>query len=290
MQKPETYRTRLPRVISIATQVQQTLQVKAQSIATEIKVAEDQRNAEIERGKQQEKLIKQGFKNSVTALQNWLSLSVLLKSYQYEAAQALQDSKFNSWEKSYLNSNLVSYQRAIEQWVKQACDEFSKSPPSRLSISLPNYPSAHLPSRKERNIGQRFSDLFTGGSHKRRLDSEYGTQVWQAYKNAIYNYLAKFSQEALYTLDRYENRVKPLISFPIPPESPEILDKRNYLKTLNDSLESLENSQFFKIESHRYKFRYLRQLVVFLIFLKYLGMFIVFSKKHWFEKYTKKCR
>ncbi|NER29992.1 MAG: hypothetical protein F6J89_20820 [Symploca sp. SIO1C4] len=159
---------------------------------------------------------------------------------------------------SYLNSNLVSYQRAVEQWVKEACNEFSKSPPSSLSISLPNYPSAHLPSRKERNIGQRFSDLFTGGSHKRRLDSEYGTQVWQAYKNAIYNYLAKFSQEALYTLDRYENRVKPLISFPIPPESPEILDKRNYLKTLNDSLESLENSQFFKIESHRYKFRYLR--------------------------------
>jgi hypothetical protein len=240
LQKQKTDRTRSPRVFAIVTQVKQALQAKAQPIAVEVKTAEDRRNAEIERGKQREKSLREGFKGSVEVLRNWLSLQTLVGGYQSDAAEALENSQFSKWLNSELKSKVTSYIKTIEKSVNQACNDFQKSQPNRLSISFPSQPNVSLPQRQDRNLGQRFSDIFNGGSNRKKLDEEYERNKWQAYKNAAYNYLSNFSINALESLSQYENRVEPLISFTIPPESSSIINNRNYLQLLNVSVEELK--------------------------------------------------
>ena len=240
LQKQKTDRTRLPRVFAIVTQVKQALQAKAQSIAVEVKTAEDRRNADIERGKQREKSLREGFKGSVEALRNWLFLQTLVGGYQSAAAQALEDEQFSEWERSELKPKVISYIKTIAKWVNQACSDFHKSQPSYLDISFPNQHDPSLPQRQHRNFEQWFGDIFNGGSNRKRLDEEDERNKWQAYKDAAKKYLKNFSRNTLKSLSQYENKVEPLISFTIPPESSSIINKRNYLQSLNASVQELQ--------------------------------------------------
>lgn len=267
-QKQRIYITRLPRVLAIVTQVKQALQAKIQPIAVEVKTAEDRRNLEIERGKQREKLLREEFKGGVEALRNWLSLQTLARSYQSAAAQALENYQFSNWQNNELKLKVTSYINIIEKWVNQACNDFHKSQPSRLCISFPSQPNVSLPQRQDRNFGQWVGDIFNGGANLKKLDEEYETKKWQAYKNAAYNYLSNFSMNMLELLSQYEDRVKPLISFTIPSESSSIINKRNYLQSLNTSVQELQKIEMEGIKIYKYKFSYLLKIKVFLTFWK----------------------
>lgn len=250
-QKQKTDRTRLPRVLAIVTQVKQALQAKAQPIAVEVKTAEDRRNAEIERGKQREKLLREGFKGSVEALRNWLFLQTLVGGYQSGAAEALENDQFYEWQNDELKLKVTRYIKTIEKWANQACNDFHKSQPSCLCISFPSQPSVSSSKRQDRSFGQWFGDIFNGGSNRKRLDEEYESNNWQAYKKAAYNYLAKFSRNTLESLIQYENKVEPLISFTIAPESSSIINKRNYLQSLNASIQELQKIEMEGIEIYK---------------------------------------
>lgn len=267
-QKQRTHITRLPRILATVAQIKQALQAKAQPIAVEIKTAEDRRNAEIEKGKQREKSLREGFKGSIEALRNWLSLPTLVGGYQSSLAEALENYQFSSWQDTELKSKVTSYIKTVEEWVDRACNDFDKIQPSSLYISFPSQPNVSLPQRQERNFGQKFGDVFSGGANRKRLDEEYEKEQWQAYKNAADNYLSSFSTNALSSLNQYENRVEPLINFTIPSESSEILNKRNYLKSLNTSVQELKKIEMEGIEVYKYKFSYLQKIQVFLALWK----------------------
>jgi len=260
-QKQETYRTRLSCLTTITTKIRQEIEAKKIALLAEIKIAEDQRDAEINSGKQQEHFLKDGFINSILSCQTWLSLKTLLILYQDDAAVALRQSNFKSWQNDRLKSDIDRHINSINNWVGRACKEFDKTSPAILSIPLSSSPSPSLPSPKERGFGQKFSDFFTGGKHKAKLQSQYDSEVRQAYKDAIHAYLSEFSKQSSNLLTSYQQQIDPLIKFPIPSESPKTLINRNHLKSLIYSIEKLELVSVYPqqmIEKNRSKLRELK--------------------------------
>jgi GTPase SAR1 family protein len=268
-QKQETYRTRFTCLMAITTKIRQEIETKKISLLSEIKTAENQRNAEINRGKQRENFLKDGFINSILSCQTWLSLKTLLILYQDAGAIALRQSNFKNWQNDSLKSSTDKYINSINSWVERACNEFNKTQPDLLSISLPSRPSLSLPTSKERGFGQKFSDFFTGGKHKARLQSEYDSEVRQAYKDASRSYLSEFSKQSSHLLTIYQHKIEPLIKFPIPSESPRTLINRDLLMSLNSLIKKIEIVSEYSLKITKKNRSGLRTLIVRINFVKH---------------------
>lgn len=269
LQKKRTNQTRLLRVISIANQVEFILQKKANNLNEEIRNAESIRNLAIEKGKQREAFLKKEFKSRVEKYRNWLSVNTLVGSYQIDAAQSLETGRFYNWQDSTFRSAILSYTQSVEKWVNQSCDDFQKKRATSIRVSLPSCPSVSLPQRQDRNVRQWIGDIFNGGENRRRLDKEDERNKWKAYKDAIYNYLSEFSKNALISLNEYKNTVEPLIVFPIPPELPEVIQKRRDLNILNSCLDAIQSIESLKSKINIHRFNRSERLLVFLFFWKY---------------------
>ena len=270
IQREKNNQTRLLRVITIASQVKSVLENKANNLIKELTDDEYIRNIAIEKGKQRESYLRGEFNRRVEAYRNWLSLNNLLGSYQDKAAQALETGhfKFNNWQDSQFQPTIISYTQSIEEWANYSCDEFYIDRPSRINLSLPSYPYISLPQRQDRNVSQRIGDIFNGGANRKRLDSEYERKKWQAYKSAAYKYLYEFSKSTLAYLNQYEKNVESLIVFPIPPESPTVIQKRYYLNDLNSSLNAIKSIESLRIKTNTYTFNWLEIFKFFILFCK----------------------
>jgi hypothetical protein len=268
IQKKRIYQTRLPRVIAIATQLQSILQKKADYLEGEIEKAENDRKAVIKKGKERELFLKQEFKRRIETYQNWLLLDNLVRNYQTEAAQALEDGQFKKWQNHEFKPNIVTYIKTIEEWTNQSCDEFQKNRPNQIHISFPNSPNVFLPRRKDRDAVEWVSDLFNGEANRIRLNREYERKKWQAYKDAVYRYLANFSKETLSSLKQYERNVESLIRFPIPPESARVIQKRHQLEKLNSSIDVLQNLELLKSKIDTHKLNRWQRFQMLLLFWK----------------------
>ena len=89
--------------------------------------------------------------------------------------------------------------------------------------------------------------------NQRKLDKEYERKKWLAYKIAAYNYLHKFRTDTLASLNEYKKTVESLILFTIPPESLAVIQKRSYLKVLNNSLNAIQSIESLKITTNTYR-------------------------------------
>jgi hypothetical protein len=274
--KKRTSQTRLLRVITMASKVKSILHKQAKDLAMEISNAENIRNLAIEKGKQQEKSLKEEFKKRVENYQNWLSPNILVASYQIDAAKTLETRGFYDWQDSKFKSIILDYTQAIEKCVSKACTKLQKSNSNRINISFPEYPKVSLPSRQDRNAGQWIGDIFNGGANRKKLDQEYENKKWQAYKDAAYSYLSEFSKNTLASLNEYEKNIDPLITFSIPPESREVIYKRNDLNSINSSINSIQCLESQKARINRYKLKTLELLKVFIIF--WSNWFLYFLK------------
>ncbi|NEP10759.1 MAG: dynamin [Symploca sp. SIO2C1] len=268
LQKKRINQTRLFRVIAIATQIESILQKKANDLFEEIKNAEYSRELTINQGKEREAFLRKEFKSRVKQYRNWLSLDTLVGSYQMEAAQSLETGEFNKWQDSQFRTGIISYTQIIEKWANESCDEFQKKRDNSLHLSLPSYPTVSLPQRQDRNVQQWIGDIFNGGQNRRRLDQEYERKKWKAYKNAIYNYLSEFQRNAQTSLNQYEKTVESLIVFPIPPESPTVIQKRHDLNALNSSLEAIKSIKSLQSKIKTNRFKGLERIQVFFLFWK----------------------
>jgi hypothetical protein len=260
----------------MASKVKSILHKQAKDLAMEISNAENIRNLAIEKGKQQEKSLKEEFKKRVENYQNWLSPNILVASYQIDAAKTLETRGFYDWQDSKFKSIILDYTQAIEKCVSKACTKLQKSNSNRINISFPEYPKVSLPSRQDRNAGQWIGDIFNGGANRKKLDQEYENKKWQAYKDAAYSYLSEFSKNTLASLNEYEKNIDPLITFSIPPESREVIYKRNDLNSINSSINSIQCLESQKARINRYKLKTLELLKVFIIF--WSNWFLYFLK------------
>ncbi|MFB2891452.1 dynamin family protein [Aerosakkonemataceae cyanobacterium BLCC-F50] len=260
---------RLPRVVTIATQIKQSLQAKAQNIASELETIENKHNAKIEIQQKAEKLIKQGFITSVLELRNWLDEQTLLYRYQSEATAALQQGQFSNWERNFLQPKLVQLQESIVKWVTQASEFFNRPQPETLSITFPTHPQVNLPNKPTNS--DSFADTASVGvatglgwvlggpvgaavvgsaayilnkslnnDNQQTTEQSYHNQLLQLYTDAAKDYLIRFSKESLEKLVKYQENAEKIINFQMPEPPLDVTTKRSQLTLLNGCKENID--------------------------------------------------
>jgi GTPase SAR1 family protein len=263
----ETQQARWPRVIAIAGLLKTAIENKSHPIIEEVKISENRRNSDIEKGQRQQAQYQSRFEDSVKAMRDFLTLSSLTSAHQSDLADALKNRQFSDWQKNTFEPKVNSYREVLESQVYKACNTFQKRHlANSFTISFPNQPSVTLPQRKERSATQWVGDIFSRGENRKRLDRTYEKETLQAHKNAAHRYLSDFSNSASKVLKNYEKQVLPLLVFPIPPELPEVIEKRAYVKMMNESVEEIEKIQEKNPNGRQYKHKRLSKFKVLFVF------------------------
>ncbi|WP_392531023.1 dynamin family protein [Nostoc sp. C117] len=268
---------RLPRVEAIALQIQQALKAKIDPIAIEVKSFVDKENAKLEIKEKAANLIKQGFDTSLDELSDWLSLPKLLTKYQADAAVALAENNFKSWQTNTLKKDLTQLQFAVVKWLYQAYEFFQAERPEDLLIPFPSEPQITLPPKPNSNndlsepgsiaVGGGIGWLLGGpvgaavvGSisymlnkniqqqEEKSANESYHQQVAKLCIAATEDYLSNFNSQALSILAAYEQKAEKVLHFEVPKEPLEIINKREDLQRLqnafNQLLREFDNANF----------------------------------------------
>lgn len=260
---------RLPRVIAIATQLQQALTAKIQEISTELVALKQKHDAKLEIKQKAQKLIQQGFSASVSDFQSWLYLPKLLERYQSEIFLALQQGTFSTQETGKFQQEVRNYQQAIIDWVTKACEFFEQQPPAELAIDFLQAPQVNIPKPPPPTqestsvapvavatgigwvLGGPVGAAMVGGASyvlkkttQKQQQQESSTtptpqQVTQAYEEAAKEYLTRFSTKAFSTLQQYEEVVAKIINFPVTQEPLKLTAQHHQLQLLETLLASL---------------------------------------------------
>ncbi|MBD2001620.1 dynamin family protein [Leptolyngbya sp. FACHB-541] len=254
---------RLPRLLAIAPQVQQALHRQIESVTAEINAkvhsTSETLDQKVQIKQKAQKLIKQGFSSSLSAVQDWLALPNLLNQYQFGATTALQQFEFKDWESAVLKPDWVAKKKSVVEWVYKACDFFDRPRPADLWFAFPEEPEVILPDspQSDANAPRQKGDVapvaiatglgwvlggpigaavFGGASYlinqTNQTDAnqpqpvrpsnsveDYTTQLNQLYGNAAKDYLSRFSSLALTALQQYEIAANAVIEMAIAPES-----------------------------------------------------------------------
>ena len=266
--QPNRGSVRLPRVQAIASQIQLSLKAKIDHIAIEIKSFDDKQNTKIEIKQKAANLIYKGFAISVRELRDWLALPNLLTKYQAEAAVALAENNFTSWQTNTLKKDLTQLQLAAGKWLDQAYEFFHEERPQDLLIPFPSKPQVILPSKSSNTddlsepgsiaVGGGIGWLLGGpvgaavvGSISYLLNKNIQNQDEQLAKEsyhqevaklcitAIEDYLSRFSAQGLSILTEYEQKAEKIICFELSQEPLEITNKRETLQRLQNGFNQL---------------------------------------------------
>lgn len=259
---------RLPRVQAIASQIQLSLKNKIDPFINEFKAFDEKQNTKIEIKQKAQNLINQGFQSSLSELRDWLSLPKLLAQYQADAAVALAENNFKSWQTNKLKKDLAELQLAVMKWLYQAYDFFKEERPEDLLIPFPSEPQITLPPKPENTellsepgamaVGGGIGWLLGGpvgaavvGSisyilnkniqqHETKSANEsYHQQVAKLCINATEAYLSQFSSQALSILSEFERQAEKVIYFQVIQEPPEVIRKRQDLRLLQQGFNQL---------------------------------------------------
>ncbi|RCJ17706.1 dynamin family protein [Nostoc sp. ATCC 43529] len=267
---------RLPRVEAIATQIQQSLKAKIDPIANEVKSLVDKQNAKIEIKEKAANLIKQGFATSISELSDWLSLPKLLAKYQADAAVALAENNFKSWQTNTLKKDLNQLQLATVKWLYQAYEFFQAERPEDLLIPFPSEPQITLPPKQTNHsdLSETGSIAVGGGigwllggpvgaavvgsisyllnkniqqQEEKSANESYHQQVAKLCIAATEDYLSSFSSQGLSILAAYDRKAEKVIRLEVSQEPLEIANKRQDLQRLqnifNELLRELEKAK-----------------------------------------------
>jgi len=276
--QPNRGNVRLPKVQAIASQIQHSLKAKIDPIAIEIKSFNDKQNTKIEIKQKAANLIYKGFATSVGELRDWLALPKLLTKYQADAAVALAENNFKSWQINNLKKDLTQLQFAVVKWLYQAYEFFQEERPQDLLIPFPSEPQVTLPSKPSNTddfsepgsiaVGGGIGWLLGGpvgaavvGSISYLLNKNIQKQDEQSAKGSyhqevaklciisIEDYFSRFSSQGLLILAEYEQKAEKVICFEFSQEPLEITNKRESLQQLqngfNQLLRELEKVKIF---------------------------------------------
>ncbi|MEH2392303.1 MAG: dynamin family protein [Nostoc sp.] len=266
--QPNRGSVRLPRVQAIASQIQLSLKAKIDHIAIEIKSFDDKQNTKIEIKQKAANLIYKGFAISVGELQDWLALPKLLTKYQAEAAVALAENKFKSWQTNTLKKDLTQLQLAVGKWLDQAYEFFHEERPQDLLIPFPSEPQVILPSKSSNtdDLSEPGSIAVGGGigwllggpvgaavvgsisyllnkniqkQDEQSATESYHQEVAKLCITAIEDYLSRFSTQGLLILTEYEQKAEKIICFELSQEPLEITNKHETLQRLQNGFNQL---------------------------------------------------
>ncbi|MBW4613124.1 MAG: dynamin family protein [Desmonostoc vinosum HA7617-LM4] len=265
---PNRGSVRLPRVQAIASQIQLLFKAKIDPLISEIESFNDKQKAKIEIKQKAANLITKGFVASVEELRNWLTLTNLLTKYQTDAAVALAENNFRSWQVNTLKKDLIDLQQAIVKWLYQAYEFFQEEQPEDLLIPFPSEPQITLPPQPSNTdslsetgsiaVGSGIGWLLGGpvgaavvGSisyllnkniqeqDEKSAKASYHQQVAALCIAATENYLDRFSSQGLSILAEYEQKAKNVIRFQATKEPLEIANKYEDLQRLQNGFNQL---------------------------------------------------
>ncbi|MBE9005420.1 dynamin family protein [Fortiea sp. LEGE XX443] len=259
---------RLPRVQAIAFQLQQALKSKIDPIYLEIQTFTEKQNAKIEIKQKAVNLINQGFNSSISELCDWLSLPKLLAKYQADAAVALAENNFKTWQTNTLKKDFTQLQLAVVKWLYQAYEFFQAERPEDLHIPFPCEPQIILPPKPDNTdkLSESGSIAIGGGigwflggpvgaavagsisyllnkniqQQEEKLTTEsYHQQVAKLCVNATEEYLSQFSSRALSILSEFERQAEKVIYFQVAQEPEEVTQTRENLLRLQQGFNQL---------------------------------------------------
>ncbi|MCC5651589.1 dynamin family protein [Nostoc sp. XA013] len=266
--QPNRGNVRLPRVQAIASQIQYSLKAKIDPIAIEIKSFVDKEKTKIEIKQKAADLIYKGFTISVQELRDWLALPKLLTKYQADAAVALAENNFKSWQTNILKKDVTQLQLAAMKWLYQAYEFFQEERPQDLLIPYPSEPQVILPSKPNNtdDLSEPGSIALGGGigwllggpvgaavvgsisyllnkniqkQDEQLANESYHQEIAKLCITTIEDYLSRFSSHGLSILSEYEQKAKKVICFEFSQEPLEITQKRENLQQLQNSFNQL---------------------------------------------------
>jgi replication fork clamp-binding protein CrfC len=255
---------RLPRVEAIASQIQLSLKAKIDPLLGEIKAFDEKHHTKVEIKQKAQNLIQKGFNTSVTQLRDWLSLPNLLSKYQSEAAIALAENNFKSWQNNTLKKDLNQLQLAVVKWLYQGYDFFQAERPEDLLITLPSEPQVILPPKQSNSndLGETGAVAVGGGigwllggpvgaavvgsisyllnkniqnSDEKSSQESYHQQVAKICINATEDYFSRLSSQGLAILGEYEHQAAKVIRLEVSKEPLDITQQREKLQQLQTS-------------------------------------------------------
>ena len=258
---------RLPRVQPIASQIQQSLKAKIELVKVELQKNDRKNQTKNEIKNRAEELIKKGFATSVRELRDWLALPKLQNKYQADAAVALAQNKFKTWEKDTLKKDYTELQLAVVKWLYQAYEFFQAERPKDLLIPFPTEPNVKLPPKPNHYdglsdpgsiavgsgvgwlLGGPVGAAFVGSitylvnqslqkQEEKTAKKSSHQQVAKICVDAMDDYLSCFSTQGLTILAEYEKEAEKIICFTVskPLESTK---KREELQRLQNGLDQL---------------------------------------------------
>ncbi|MEM8640099.1 MAG: dynamin family protein [Cyanobacteria bacterium P01_G01_bin.54] len=199
-------------------------------------------------------LIQAGFQKAVQGLEDWLVLADLRSRYETELAAAIAQDQFESWSNQSFRPTVEQHRAQLHHWLQEAGKFCLQSePPRELAIAFPPQLSAPPFSRslldeyiKTENIRalldsplgdrlrQQTQRFFELPSPKRSTDYQ------QLCQTLAQNYLMRFSQDALASLENYCQRTQSLFQFPAPTLPQEREAIAAHLQLLTQQLEQTQ--------------------------------------------------
>ncbi|XHX79967.1 MAG: dynamin family protein [Stenomitos frigidus ULC029] len=264
---------RLPRVRAIAQQVAQALHVKVDQVTAALDTADAKRQQKVQIKQKASELLEKGFAKSTADFSDWLSLTNLLDRYQDEAAQALQNGQWQTWETGAFKTAAIDHQQAVAKWVQQAREFFERSRPDQLLIAFPPAPSVEVapepttpaspsktgdltPTAIATGIGWVLGGPVGGavlGSASYLLNKSLNADkpipppvstapTTDAYLEAARDYLVNFSSLNLAALQRYEAIAAPVLHFDVAQEPIALTHQHHQLELLQSTLANLQSA------------------------------------------------
>ncbi|MFS0518471.1 dynamin family protein [Nostoc sp. UIC 10607] len=266
--QPNRGSVRLPRVQAIASQIQLSLTAKIDPIALEIKSFDDKQNTKVEIKQKAANLIYKGFATSVKELSDWLALPNLITKYQADAAVALAENNFKTWQTNTLKKDLNELQLSAMKWLYQAYEFFQEERPQDLLIPFPREPQVTLPPKSSNtdDLSEPGSIAVGGGigwllggpvgaavvgsisyllnkniqkQDEQLVKESYHQEVAKLCITAIEDYLSIFSSQGLSLLTEYEQKAEKVICFEFSQEPLEITNRREKLQQLQNGFNQL---------------------------------------------------
>lgn len=264
------------RAIALAKQLQLALQEKIAFIQSQVQTdIQDRAQQRLEIKERAQKLIIQGFRESVADTKVWLDLPTLLRNHETGAQTALQQERFPAWLTETLKPTWLAHQREVVSWVHKACEFFSQPRPAELWFAFPSgpapqsqpQPSASSTSKsKEEEIapvaiatglgwlmgGPLGAAIFGGTGYVvnkleniavSKADLPEFDKNEESYQQAAHYYLTQFRAAALTALQEYERTAEQIILTPIVEENaePKPYQNQHQLTLLKNTLTSLED-------------------------------------------------
>jgi hypothetical protein len=265
------------KILALAYQTRYALEERIRAEEKERYTSREKQKKAQELKQKAQKLLQDGFHQSLQRTLTWLKEENLLRQYQGSASRALREIDFHPWVTRVLTPTWQEYEQELTGWVKKATDFFQLDPPPPFTIPLvfPQEPDPRV-SQPSSSFNQPLSPdlaptLLAGGigwvlggpvgamvlggasyvlnqpEERRDPVRDYDDDVDRLAQSTAIRYLKQLSQQGTAAVLLYQEQVTPYLSeelgHPVVSESqqsPDLTQWQAYLRAIEERIVALE--------------------------------------------------